>query len=55
MSRALSAAVPACLVDEYQDTNHAQYQLMRELVGAATAGDGRETLTRRAERARRRR
>ena len=24
------------LVDEYQDTNHAQYQLVRELVGAHT-------------------
>ncbi|MDQ2674356.1 MAG: UvrD-helicase domain-containing protein, partial [Chloroflexota bacterium] len=32
------------LVDEYQDTNHAQYQLVKELVGtesqAATSGDG---------------
>ncbi|WP_245637318.1 ATP-dependent helicase [Actinomyces vulturis] len=26
------------LVDEYQDTNHAQYVLVRELVGAAPAG-----------------
>ena len=25
------------LVDEYQDTNHAQYQLIKELVGAGTA------------------
>jgi DNA helicase II / ATP-dependent DNA helicase PcrA len=29
------------LVDEYQDTNHAQYVLVRELVGSAT-GDGGE-------------
>jgi DNA helicase II / ATP-dependent DNA helicase PcrA len=29
------------LVDEYQDTNHAQYALVRELVGSAT-GDGGE-------------
>src|SRR4051794_862417 len=29
------------LVDEYQDTNHAQYVLVRELVGSA-AGDGGE-------------
>ena len=28
------------LVDEYQDTNHAQYVLVRELVGAGTV-DGR--------------
>ncbi|WP_395310107.1 DNA helicase PcrA [Mycobacterium sp. AMU20-3851] len=27
------------LVDEYQDTNHAQYMLVRELVGHADAGD----------------
>ena len=26
------------LVDEYQDTNHAQYQLVRELVGGAAGG-----------------
>ena len=31
--RALPPAVPAFLVDEYQDTNHAQYVLVRELVG----------------------
>jgi DNA helicase-2/ATP-dependent DNA helicase PcrA len=28
------------LVDEYQDTNHAQYVLVRELVGHHTAGSG---------------
>jgi DNA helicase-2/ATP-dependent DNA helicase PcrA len=28
------------LVDEYQDTNHAQYVLIRELVGSATEKDG---------------
>ncbi len=28
------------LVDEYQDTNHAQYQLVKELVGMADAGGG---------------
>ena len=28
------------LVDEYQDTNHAQYQLVRELVAPARAGRG---------------
>ncbi len=28
------------LVDEYQDTNHAQYVLVRELVGRADADDG---------------
>jgi DNA helicase II / ATP-dependent DNA helicase PcrA len=28
------------LVDEYQDTNHAQYVLVRELVGTAQDGDG---------------
>ncbi len=28
------------LVDEYQDTNHAQYVLVRELVGVETTGDG---------------
>jgi DNA helicase-2/ATP-dependent DNA helicase PcrA len=28
------------LVDEYQDTNHAQYQLIRELVGATTEERG---------------
>ena len=27
------------LVDEYQDTNHAQYVLVRELVGRASSGD----------------
>ncbi|GAA2595545.1 DNA helicase PcrA [Winogradskya consettensis] len=27
------------LVDEYQDTNHAQYTLIRELVGTASTGD----------------
>ncbi len=27
------------LVDEYQDTNHAQYVLVRELAGAGTVGD----------------
>ncbi|QKT06410.1 UvrD-helicase domain-containing protein [Gordonia sp. X0973] len=27
------------LVDEYQDTNHAQYVLIRELTGAGSAGD----------------
>ncbi len=27
------------LVDEYQDTNHAQYQLIRELVGTETGSD----------------
>ena len=27
------------LVDEYQDTNHAQYMLVRELVGAAAEDD----------------
>ena len=31
--RALPAPVPARLVDEYQDTNHAQYMLVRELAG----------------------
>ncbi len=30
------------LVDEYQDTNHAQYQLIRELVGAGRPGTGAE-------------
>ncbi|WP_051299353.1 DNA helicase PcrA [Arthrobacter castelli] len=30
------------LVDEYQDTNHAQYALVRELVGAAEATDRSE-------------
>ena len=29
------------LVDEYQDTNHAQYILVRELVGPARRGDER--------------
>jgi DNA helicase-2/ATP-dependent DNA helicase PcrA len=29
------------LVDEYQDTNHAQYTLVRELVGAGPAGAGK--------------
>src|ERR1044071_728242 len=28
------------LVDEYQDTNHAQYMLVRELVGVETTQDG---------------
>lgn len=28
------------LVDEYQDTNHAQYQLVRELVGGAAGSPG---------------
>ncbi|WP_040525069.1 UvrD-helicase domain-containing protein [Gordonia effusa] len=28
------------LVDEYQDTNHAQYMLVRELVGEKTTADG---------------
>src|SRR5204863_7457696 len=33
------------LVDEYQDTNHAQYILIRELVGhGAAAGDGDDAL-----------
>ncbi|HWO12345.1 MAG TPA: UvrD-helicase domain-containing protein, partial [Polyangiaceae bacterium] len=27
------------LVDEYQDTNHAQYELVKELVGGAASGD----------------
>src|SRR6185295_5063519 len=27
------------LVDEYQDTNHAQYVLVKELVGGAASGD----------------
>ena len=40
------------LVDEYQDTNHAQYQLVRELVGRP---ETRTRARRRAERARRRR
>jgi DNA helicase-2/ATP-dependent DNA helicase PcrA len=30
------------LVDEYQDTNTAQYQLVRELVGHADSGSGRD-------------
>lgn len=30
------------LVDEYQDTNHAQYTLVRELVGTGDAGEGEE-------------
>ena len=30
------------LVDEYQDTNHAQYVLVRELVGAHAPADRRE-------------
>ncbi|MEV6230390.1 UvrD-helicase domain-containing protein [Saccharopolyspora shandongensis] len=30
------------LVDEYQDTNHAQYVLVRELVGTGTTDDGVE-------------
>lgn len=30
------------LVDEYQDTNHAQYVLMRELAGVGQGGDGTE-------------
>ena len=30
------------LVDEYQDTNHAQYALVRELVGAHPQGNTRE-------------
>ncbi|MGH3313564.1 MAG: DNA helicase PcrA, partial [Streptomyces sp.] len=30
------------LVDEYQDTNHAQYTLVRELVGTGAAAHGRE-------------
>jgi DNA helicase-2/ATP-dependent DNA helicase PcrA len=30
------------LVDEYQDTNHAQYQLVRELVGVGRAATGGE-------------
>ena len=32
------------LVDEYQDTNHAQYVLIRELVGAGTANPGSLTV-----------
>ncbi len=32
------------LVDEYQDTNHAQYVLVRELVGAADADPGELTV-----------
>ncbi|NED93103.1 UvrD-helicase domain-containing protein, partial [Streptomyces sp. SID11233] len=28
------------LVDEYQDTNHAQYTLVKELVGPADGGTG---------------
>ncbi|WP_406104580.1 DNA helicase PcrA [Streptomyces sp. NBC_01003] len=30
------------LVDEYQDTNHAQYALVRELVGSADSGRGED-------------
>ena len=30
------------LVDEYQDTNHAQYVLVRELVGTGGGGDGED-------------
>jgi DNA helicase II / ATP-dependent DNA helicase PcrA len=39
------------LVDEYQDTNHAQYVLVRELVGVgdASTGDDTESETPRAE------
>ena len=45
------------LVDEYQDTNHAQYVLVRELVGrdAADAGDRGRGAAGRAVRGRRRR
>ena len=42
------------LVDEYQDTNHAQYVLVRELVGPPIRGNG-EFAARRAARRRRRR
>ncbi len=33
------------LIDEYQDTNHAQYVLVRELVGAVEDGSGNKTGT----------
>ncbi|WP_329107311.1 DNA helicase PcrA [Micromonospora sp. NBC_01699] len=32
------------LVDEYQDTNHAQYTLIKELVGSEPIGDGPDAL-----------
>lgn len=31
------------LIDEYQDTNHAQYALVREIVGADSADDGAQS------------
>ena len=43
------------LVDEYQDTNHAQYALVRELVGPAGDPHGARRRAERADRRRRRR
>ena len=44
------------LVDEYQDTNHAQYALVRELVGSSRRDrrrlDGHGAAARRADRRR---
>ena len=40
------------LVDEYQDTNHAQYALIHELCADADGGGRRRPATSRAERVR---